>query len=318
VRIATLVEGDWSIDEVDSGYFYGPPDITVDADGIGHATYHDHQDSTFKPEKGDALYVRGSQGSWDVSTAEDAGHDGWDNRITLDSTGRPHMVAIDPLEFNGSGIEYYGLEDDGTWTVEQVGSGPQTYKYATSIAVAPDGTPWITYHDGSTGELKLAQRTAEGWSIEVVDDRGRTGLFSEIAIDDAGGQHISYLEQTGETTGTVHYAFRPDAGSPWQLEELDTLDAMFYGFTGARNITSIDVDSQGRPWVAYSDEAVMRLAQRLDDGWQGETVAESAPGSPFGQILSLELDDTDAPHIVYSIISSKQPLDGTIAYTTRG
>jgi hypothetical protein len=318
VRIATLSDDAWAIDEIDTGYFYGPPDITVDAEGIGHATYHDHQDSSFKPEKGDALYVQGVLGDWDVSIAADPGHDGWDNRITLDSTGKPHMVAIDPLEFNGSGVEYYGLNDDGTWSVEQIGSGPQTYKYATSIAVAPDGMPWITYHDGSTGELRLAQRTADGWTIETVDDRGRTGLFSEIAIDDDGGQHISYLEQTSDTSGTVHYAFRSDPASDWQLAEIDTLEAMFYGFTGARNITSIDLDSGGQPWIAYSDEAVMKLAQPGDGGSQIEVVAEADPGAPFGQILSLELDGSDAPHIAFATVTNKQPLAGTIAYATRG
>jgi hypothetical protein len=318
VRIATLADGDWAVDEIDTGYFYGPPDIAVDADGIGHATYHDHQDSSFRPEKGDALYVQGVLGDWDVSIAADQGHDGWDNRITLDSTGKPHMVAIDPLEFNGSGIEYYGLGDDGTWSIEQIGSGPQTYKYATSIAVAPDGTPWITYHDGTSGTLRLAQRTADGWTIETVDDRGRTGLFSEITIDGDGGQHISYLEQTGESTGTVRYGFRADPGSDWQLSDVDTLEAMFYGFTGARNITSIDLDSNGQPWIAYSDEAVMKLAQPGNSDSQIETVAESAPDAPFGQILSLELDGADAPHIAFATVSSKQPLDGTISYATRG
>ena len=93
---------------------------------------------------------------------------------------------------------------------------------------------------------------------------------------------------------------------------------MFYGFTGARNITSIDLDSSSQPWVAYSDEAVMKLAHPGEDGWENETVAEAAPDAPFGQIISLELDSADTPHIAFSTISSKSPLDGTIAYATRG
>ena len=38
VRIATLVDDVWQIDEIASGYFYGPPDIAIGPDGIGHAT----------------------------------------------------------------------------------------------------------------------------------------------------------------------------------------------------------------------------------------------------------------------------------------
>jgi hypothetical protein len=318
VRVASLSDGEWAIDEVARGYFYGPPDIAVGTDGVIHAAYHDHQGQSFDLAKGDAVYLRRDDAGWISIPAADDGHDGWDNRITVDATGRPHMVGIDPLEFDGSGIEYYGLSDDGTWMVEQLGSGPQTYKYATSVAVDPAGTPWISYHDGSTGELKLARRTADGWDIETVDDRGDTGLFSELAIDAGGGQHISYFEKVDDSSGTVRYAFRPDVETAWEYADVDTLDAMFFGFTGARNITSLALDQDQRPWIAYSDELVLKLAEPADGEWQLETIAETSIDAPFGQIVSLDVDGSGRPHIAYSIISSKGELDGTIAYATRG
>lgn len=317
VRVATPDAEGWRIEQVASGYFYGPPDVAVSPDGIIHGAYHDHQDQSFQPDKGDAVHIRGGDDGWSVSAAPDQGHDGWDNRITTDAAGRPHMVAIDPLEFSGSGVEYYVLGEDGTWTVEQIGSGPQTYKYATSIAIDPDGTPWITYHDGSAGELKLAHRGDGAWTIETVDDRGDTGLFSEIAIDASGGQHISYLERTSDSSGIVRYAFRPAGGTPWETSDLDTLDGLFLGFTGARNLTSIALDADGRPSVAYSDERIMRLATFDEAGWQIETVAE-ADEAPFGQIVSLAIDPDGRPHLAYALVTSKSPLDGTIAYATRG
>lgn len=317
VRVATLEDDGWRVEEIARGYFYGPPDVAVGPDGVVHGAYHDHQDSSFQPDKGDAVHVRGEGGEWIVSAVADRGHDGWDNRIATDAAGRPHMVAIDPLEFDGSGVEYYVLADDGTWAVEQVGSGPQTYKYATSIAVDPDGTPWITYHDGSAADLVVAHRREEGiWTIETVDERGDTGLFSEIAIDADGGQHVSYVERTSDTGGVVRYAFRSASDAAWETSEIDTLDALFLGFTGARNLTSIALDADGRPAVAYSDERVMRLATRDEAGWRVETIAEAGE-VPFGQIVSLAIDAAGQPHVAYALVTSKGPLDGTVAYATR-
>ena len=93
------------------------------------------------PQKGDAIVAVGNGEDWDIDVVFDPGHDGWDTRLIVASDGTSHMSAIDPMEFNGNGVEYYSQDASGNWTVEQVGSGPITYKYATSVAVGPDATP---------------------------------------------------------------------------------------------------------------------------------------------------------------------------------
>ena len=45
----------------------------------------------------------------------------------MDSQNRPHISAIDPLEFEGNGLQYFALDDSETWLVEEVGTGPITY-----------------------------------------------------------------------------------------------------------------------------------------------------------------------------------------------
>ena len=79
-----------------------------------------------------------------------------------------------------------------------------------------------------------------------------------------GFVHISYYERTGDTTGIVKHAYRADPAAEWQVTTVDELDAVATGFTGARNITSIDIDSGSAPWIVYSDESVMKLAQLVD------------------------------------------------------
>ncbi len=318
VKIAQLEGDSWQITVVDSGYFYGPPDIAIGADGVPHATYHDHQDLNVDVSKGDAVYVTLVEGELVSRTARDAGHDGWDGRITVDADGRPHMSAIDPREFGGAGIEYYVLRNNGSWDVEAIGSGPQTYKYATSVAVTPDGSPLISYHDSSDKSLKLATRGADGWQIETVDDAEDTGLFSYLTVDDQGGVHISYFERRDRSAGVVRYAYRSTPDADWLLTTVDQLTAVFTGFTGARNITSLTLDSQGRPWIAFSDESVIRVAHKVAAGWEIETVLESDPASaPLGQIVSLKLDADDRPHLAYTFITDKNELDGVVWYATR-
>ena len=60
------------------------------------------------------------------------------------------------------------------------------------------------------------------------------------------------------------------------------------GFTGARKTSSIVLDSEQNPIVAYSDESVINLASSDGSEWTLETVVE-AGGLPFGQQVSMAL-----------------------------
>ena len=303
----------WDITTVAEGYFYGPLDLAIGSDDVAHISYHDHQDSTFKPDKGDAIYAVLQDGQWEVNTILNPGHDGWDNRITVDSQNRPHMSAIDPQDFGGRGMEYYGLNDSGSWVVEDVGTGPITYKYATSIAVDPQGDPHITYYEQNDNDLALASRNASGWSINKIDTPGDTGLFSFLLIDDDGRFHISYFQRDSASSGVVKYATRGSNDTDWEIREVDSLDQLTFGFVGARNITSLAVDSEGNPWIAYSDEKKLKLAVWDGSGWQVQTIVD-AGSKTLGQLVSMKLDSQDLPHVTYFEVTNKGPLEGLVKY----
>ena len=313
VKNATLSGGEWSIETVAEGYFYGPLDIAIGPDDVAHIAYHDHQAAGFQPDKGDAAYAVLRNGEWEIEAAFDQGHDGWDNRLTVDSSGRPHMSGVDPEEFNGNGVEYYHLTEAGEWVVESVGSGPLTYKYATSVAVDPEGNPHITYFDQKDNDLVLASRGGSDWELAKVDTEGDTGLFASLLIDDTGRFHISYLHRSSDTGGVVKYATRAADESEWAIAEIDVLDSLSFGFVGARNITSVAVDSDGSPWVAYSDEKALKLAIWNGSEWQTETVVD-AGSQTLGQLVSPKLDSLNQPHIAYFVVTNKGPLAGRIKY----
>lgn len=307
--------GSWDVATIANGYFYGPLDIAIGPDDVAHVSYHDHQDpSQVRPDKGDAAYAVFRNGKWTVTAITTPIHDGWDNRIAVDAQGRPRISAVSPVDFGGSGVEYYELNADGKWTVDQkVGSGPITYRWGTSIAIDPQGNSHISYYAQDNNDLAVAHRGPSGWTIERVDTQGDTGAFSSMVIDKTGRFHISYMELSGGTRATVKYATRGPNDAKWTIQEIDRLSRMRLGFTGARNSTSVVVDANGNPWVAYTDESVIKLAVFDGSKWQTSTVAQ-AGSRPFGQLVSLKLDTAGAPHLAYFEVTNSQQLDGIVMY----
>ena len=237
----------WDIATLSTGYFYGPLDIAIGPDDAAHISYHDHDEE-------DAAYAVWDGTDWQVTVIPGPGHDGWDNRIAVDLEGKPHMSAIYPKEFGGSGVEYYSINASGQWMVEKVGTVPLTYQFATSIAIDPQGAPHITFYTQDTNDLALASSTGAGWTINIVDDDGDTGRFASLVIDEEGRFHISYTQRGDGASAVVKYATRGPADTGWDISDVGTLDSLTYGFVGARNITSLALDSQGNPWIAYTDE----------------------------------------------------------------
>lgn len=316
VRAAVKNGAKWDITTISEGYFYGPLDLTIGSDDVAHVVYHDHEALQFEPDKGDATYAALRNGTWTAAErVKDAGHDGWDARVTTDAEGNPHISALDPKGFGGNGIEYYRRDSEGKWVVEEVGTGPIDYTFATSIAIGPDGNPHISYYDTENKDLVLASRGASGWTLSPVETAGDTGLFSYLVIGPDGRFHISYFQKTSDTGGTVKYATRGPADSEWEISEVDSLPNLTFGFSGARNVTSLALDSTGRPWIATGDGKLVKLAVWDGVQWQVQTVAD-AGFRLFGQLVSLALDADDNPHIVFFQVTTKQPLAGRVKYVS--
>jgi hypothetical protein len=308
--------GGWQPETVIEGYFYGPIGIAYDPSGVAHIAYHDHQASSFQQDLGDLTHaVRTADASWAIDVAEDDGHDGWDSTIAIGPDGIVRAAGIDPVQFGSEeGVEYYELSADG-WQIESIGTGPVAYEFNVALAVQPNGEPALTYYDTATTELRYAARTGDTWSIETVDADGDVGRYSSLAFDTAGTPHVAYYELTTNTGGAIRYATLTADG--WVVETIDTLDQVRPGFTGARRIASLAVDSTGVPHVAYSDEAGLHYATRTDAGW--DTVQIVTPGnSPLGQLVSLAIDTSDRPHITFFELTEADPIDGVIYYLTTG
>lgn len=306
---------DWAPKTIIEGYFYGPLDLAYDPEGRPNIVYHDHQASSFQQDLGDLTYAVRTLLGWQVATAVDDGHDGWDSTIAIGDDGVVRAAGVDPSQFGSTdGIEYYELRD-GTWTVTAIGSGPTEYEFNVSLAVNAEGQPALSYYNDGDGDLVFASFDGSAWNLETVASEGDVGKFSSLQFDAEGRPHITFYEELSASTGRVLYAVR-EAGT-WTVEEIGTLDDVRLGMTGARRNTSLALDADGVAHVAFSDQSGVSYATRTDGVWEVSDVATAAD-RPFGQLVSLKLDAAGVPHLAFTELTQSGPLSGLIVYATLG
>ncbi|MCH8340431.1 MAG: hypothetical protein IIA51_02615 [Chloroflexi bacterium] len=288
--------GDFEVETVVGGYFYGPIDLALNPSGEPLIAYHDHQGLQFDPALGDEVIAQLTESGWELTTVADDGHDGWDNSIVVDEAGVWHTAAIDPSQFgSGSGVEYATLVD-GAVVVVEVGSGPIKYEFATSIQLDPSGSPAVVYYNDRDQQLEFASLGADGWSVEVVDNQGDVGRYASLIFDTDGTPHIAYYVAESRESGTVRHAWQDTSG--WQIEAVGTLQNIRMGSPGARKITSLAFDGEGTLHLAYTDRDQLIYAQKTDEGWIGQEVVE--PGSVvLGQLVELAIDADGSPHLIW-------------------
>ena len=73
------------------------------------------------------------------------------------------------------------------------------------------------------------------------------------------------------------------------------------------------MDGAGNPWIAYSDETLIRLAVWDGCGWEIGTAVDAGLQT-LGQLVSLKLDSEDQPHIAYFVVTNEGPLEGRVKY----
>ena len=306
VNHAVLGSEGWQISTVLAGYFYGPLDILVDSQGVPHIHWHHH-------DKQNQAYAVLVDGEWEVHDIDHPGHDGWDGSLDLDFSGRPHTSSVDPSQFGSdSGVEYASF-DGQSWTVEEVGSGPEPYEFGTRILLDSQDRPHIVWFDGSDMDLKYAIKDGGAWNISTVDSEGDVGRFPSLVLDERGNPAVTYFERMSFTEGYIKFA-RWD-GEVWNIQRIDTLEDVFQGHFGARKISSLVLGLDGNPIVAYSDESVIKLARWDGTQWNPEPVL-TAGDTPLGQQVSMEMDASGVLHLTFADVTAKGPhgVNGSVMY----
>ena len=109
---------------------------------------------------------------------------------------------------------------------------------------------------------------------------------------------ISYYVHEGNEQGQVRIAIK--SGETWAIESIDNLTNVQLGFTGARNLTALEIDKQDLIHVTYGDRKIVKYARGAIGNWEIETVVdESTTNKILGQQQDIALDNTSTPHITY-------------------
>jgi hypothetical protein len=170
------------------------------------------------------------------------------------------VQAIDPAG-NAVGADFR-VNVSATAPISPVEDVYDNVGYYCSLAIDSSNNPRITYYDQTHPSLRYAAWDGSQWKFETVegyglDVGGSAGTFSSMALDKAGGVHVSYLTQYASKTGpSLNYAYR--SGGKWTITTLD--DA---GRTAYFSTTLKLNPATGKPEILYQsadNKSVVHIA----------------------------------------------------------
>jgi hypothetical protein len=269
---------------------------------------------------------------------------------TIDSptdVGQHVSAAIDPND-GKTCISYYDAENkdlrmaryvgsggncgpDGSWMCELVDSQGDVGQYNSTASCPSENGVFldVTYYDATNGALKYAGGSCDQngctYTTHTIDS-GNPNIFAykgqhtSVKFDSKGTPHIAYHRSSGFPSDALLYARwvgngagncgEGDVAGDWQCDVLHEADNIGW-------YTSLDIDGEDRPTIAYSDAdgKYPWVASFTGSGgncgpnfnWNCWRVDQSSLDT--GKYISLYVEDDGQAHIAYY-----NETDGTLEY----
>lgn len=199
--------------------------------------------------------------------------------LVFDSLGVAHISyyygntfsddALKYASYVGSGGDCGLGSASGKWECESVVSGTNTGTH-TSLDLTSNDAPYIAFHDISSGEMRVCNRTGTSWACAVIDSAGNG--FPSLALDQSNRAHIAYYDAV---SGKLRYAHYIGSGGNCGLNayRCDDIAAMGAGLSQVG--LSLAMDSDDRPIIVY---------QNASDPLGFSTLDIARPISAHGQV----------------------------------
>lgn len=302
------------------------PSMAVSHDGSPYVAWEDNSNGTSE------IYVRRWSGNiWEevgTGSASDGGISkngvgSFDSSMSIALDDTPYVAWYDNAGSSGDyHTEIYVRRWNGiTW--EEVGTGSASgggisntvsLSFGPSLAIAPDGTPYVAWQDSSIGGWGIYVRRWNGYTWEEVGagsaSGGGIGGSSWIAGEpslDITSNNTPYVSWSDFRSGDSEVYVRRWNGNTWA--EVGAGSASGGGISNnisASGWSSLKVAYNDTPYVAWSDWSadhndvyVLR--------WNGSTWEEVGTGSASdggisnnsGGLPSLAIDPSGVPYAAY-------------------
>lgn len=267
----------WSCENVDSSANTGHnPSLAFTPYGEAWVTYRENVTGDSKLRLARRVGALGGVGTgcadadWTCTTIDSIGDTGYNSSLAIDSAGRAWIAYKESVMDDLRVARYVGTGgvgcDDPAWTcttvyaysslaaASDVGSTP-------AIALDPAGNPSIAFVNTSGTDIGVARYVgANGtgcadaaWTCTLVHTSGTLGA-SNIAfgIDGTGAGWIAYRDTLTDTDIKIaHYVGGATGNCSDTAWECDTVTAS--DDPGLE--PSIAFDAEGKPWIAYFEDA---------------------------------------------------------------
>ena len=183
---------------------------------------------------------------------------------------------------------FTGVPDEG-WGDSTLGD--------LEMAVGADEDAWLSFVDRGAGLLHVARLGDEGWQIEAnLGQHVRS--TSRLIVGEDGVPWIATAAWSGghdeEDIKALQVWTKVDGA--WQAASSDLLT--LGDDEGAPHVErmSLDLDGQGRPWLAWTDSlGRLQIAWDIADAWQVDTVT----GHSAGGAVALDVDPAGDAWVAY-------------------
>ena len=226
------------LDGADGSYVGCFSSIAFDSQNNMHISYQDATQDAFNLK-----YAYKGGGSWAL---ENVDTDGVTGKYTSLAVGTNNVPQIAYQKTEGGLLKY--AKKSGGWNIQTVDQDDEyvTGRY-TSIKLDSGGNPHIAYYEATNGLLMYARNTGGNWVIENPDPDDNLGAYPSLVLDDDDRPHITYYGAEWDNgNGKLKYTYHD--GTSWVLSTLDNT-------AGMGRDSTIVLDGDGRPVVAYSDAA---------------------------------------------------------------